>query len=68
MDDPPDNLDRFILDRIHGSLMGLALGDTLGAQVEFHSHETLENNPVTDLREGGTWGLKRGQVSSSSLV
>jgi hypothetical protein len=42
--------------------MGMALGDALGAHVEFRPHEYLLSNPVTDLEGGGTWGLKKGQV------
>ena len=62
MIDPPDTIDDGLLDRIHGSLIGLAIGDALGAHVEFHSHSYLVENPVKDLMGGGTWGLKIGQV------
>ncbi|CAF5098422.1 unnamed protein product, partial [Rotaria magnacalcarata] len=61
MKDPPENIDKSILDRIQGSMLGMALGDTLGAPVEFEPPEYLTVNPVTDLQGGGTWGLKKGQ-------
>jgi hypothetical protein len=59
---PPKSIDANLLDRILGSLIGLALGDTLGAHVEFRPHQFLVEHPVTDLQEGGTWGLNKGQV------
>jgi hypothetical protein len=40
----------------------MALGDALGAHVEFRPHQYLVENPVTELEGGGTWGLKQGQV------
>jgi ADP-ribosylglycohydrolase len=43
-------------------LIGLALGDALGAHVEFRPRQYLVENPVKDLQPGGTWGLKKGQV------
>jgi hypothetical protein len=59
---PPEKTDDKILDKINGSLIGLALGDALGAHVEFRPRQYLLEHPVTDLRPGGTWGLKQGQV------
>ena len=64
MKDPPGQINENQLDRVHGSLIGLALGDALGAHVEFCSYEYLHANPVRDLKGGGTWGLKKGQVFS----
>ena len=65
MQDPPtEALDEKTLDRITGSMMGMALGDALGAPVEFRPHQYLVDNPVEDLEGGGTWGLKKGQVIS----
>ncbi|CAF4666192.1 unnamed protein product, partial [Rotaria magnacalcarata] len=46
------------------SLMGLALGDALGAHVEFRPHEYLQANLVKNLEGVGTWGLDKGQVRS----
>lgn len=54
--------ERIILDRIQGSMIGTAIGDALGAVVEFRPRQFLIQNPVTDLQSGGTWGLKKGQV------
>lgn len=44
-------------------MIGMALGDALGAHVEFRPRSFLEQHPVKDLEGGGTWGLKKGQVS-----
>jgi hypothetical protein len=60
--DPPELVNENILDKINGSLIGMTLGDALGARVEFRPHGYLVANPVTDLEGGGTWGLKKGQV------
>ena len=44
--------------RKRGALLGLAVGDALGAAVEFQSPGTFE--PVTDYRAGGPHGLSAG--------
>ena len=62
MEDPPVNYTEDILDRIQGSMFGMALGDALGAHVEFRPRGYLVENPVIDLQGGGTWGLQKGQV------
>lgn len=67
MQNPPGDINSNILDRIYGSMIGLALGDALGAFVEFRPHAYLFENPVHTLKGGGTWGLKKGQVFSLHL-
>lgn len=66
IESPPDSADEKIRDRIQGSLIGMTLGDALGAHVEFRPHGYLLENPVQTLNGGGTWGLVKGQVSLSS--
>jgi hypothetical protein len=61
---PPELVDENILDRVQGSIIGMALGDAVGAHVEFRPREYLKKNPVKGLKGGGTWGLKKGQVTS----
>jgi hypothetical protein len=63
---PPGKIDQEILNRVLGSIAGMALGDALGAHVEFRPQKYLEKNPVMDLEGGGTWGLKKGQVRNWS--
>jgi len=62
MEEPRGPIDKKILDRIQGSIIGMALGDALGAHVEFRPHQYMVANPVEHLVGGGTWGLKKGQV------
>jgi hypothetical protein len=63
MQEPPAGvIDENILDRITGSMVGMALGDALGAHVEFRPRQYMIENPVKDLEGGGTWGLRKGQV------
>ena len=62
MEDPPVDIDGEIYNRIRGSIVAMSLGDALGAHVEFRSREFLVQNPVKDLKGGGTWGLEKGQV------
>lgn len=67
-DYPPSTFNPEVLNRIKGSLFGLAIGDALGAHVEFRPRSYLVDNAVTDLQAGGTWGLEKGQVSSWSIL
>ena len=60
--DPPDKIDEKLLDRIQGSIFGTALGDALGAHVEFRPRQYMRQYPVKELQGGGTWGLATGQV------
>ncbi len=53
-------------DRVLGCLLGLALGDCVGAAVEFKPRGSFA--PVTDLRGGGTWGLQAGQFTDDTSM
>ncbi|CAF0873214.1 unnamed protein product [Adineta steineri] len=68
MESPPELADEKQLDRIKGSLIGMALGDAVGAHVEFRPYEYLEQNPVKDLVGGGTWGLTKGQFTDDTSM
>ncbi|CAF3940599.1 unnamed protein product [Rotaria sordida] len=65
---PPEDINYDILNRIQGSMVGMALGDALGAHVEFRPRAFLLQNPVVDLKAGGTWGLKEGQKGALAAV
>ncbi|CAF1409037.1 unnamed protein product [Adineta ricciae] len=65
---PPERVDKNEFDKIFGSLIGLALGDALGAHVEFRPRQYLVDNPVTDLQAGGTWGLRKGQFTDDTSM
>ncbi|CAF1262703.1 unnamed protein product [Didymodactylos carnosus] len=67
---PPEsainNLELF--DKICGSMIGLAIGDAMGAHVEFRPRAFLEQNPVNDLNGGGTWSLEAGQWTDDTSM
>jgi len=50
--------------RASGAMLGLALGDALGAPVEFRVRGSFE--PVTTLRGAGTFGLEAGQFTDDT--
>ena len=52
------------IDRQRGTLLGLAVGDALGAAVEFQMPGTFE--PVTGYRAGGPHGLALGEWTDDS--
>ncbi len=49
-------------------IMGVAVGDALGVPVEFRSREELKANPVTDMREYGTYNLPKGTWSDDTSM
>jgi ADP-ribosylglycohydrolase len=54
------------IDRYHGALLGLAVGDALGTAVEFRRPGTFE--PVTGIAGGGPFGLKPGQWTDDTSM
>ena len=52
--------------RLRGMLLGLAVGDALGAAVEFEPPGTFE--PVTDFRGGGPHGLNPGEWTDDTSM
>ncbi|MCE9553571.1 MAG: ADP-ribosylglycohydrolase family protein [Planctomycetes bacterium] len=53
-------------DRKAGALLGLAIGDALGAAIEFESPGTF--TPVTDYRAGGPHGLAPGEWTDDTSM
>ncbi len=53
-------------DRSVGALLGLAIGDALGAPVEFKRRDTFE--PVTDMRSGGYFKLPAGAWTDDTAM
>ncbi|CAF4897796.1 unnamed protein product, partial [Rotaria sp. Silwood1] len=68
MEDPSGSIDEELLNRIHGSMIGMALGDALGAHVEFRTHAYLVKHPVTDFQEDEARGLKKGQSTDATSM
>jgi ADP-ribosyl-[dinitrogen reductase] hydrolase len=54
-----NELNNPMLDRAKGCFIGLAIGDALGAPVEFSDRGTFK--PVTNYQDGGPFNLKAGQ-------
>jgi ADP-ribosyl-[dinitrogen reductase] hydrolase len=52
--------------RYLGSLVGLAVGDALGAPLEFHPPGTFE--PIEDMVEGGAFNLQAGQWTDDTAM
>lgn len=49
-------------------MMGLIVGDALGVPVEFTSREERKADPVTDMREYGTYHMPKGTWSDDSSM
>lgn len=55
-------------DKIRAGVLGVAVGDALGVPVEFNSRESLDKNPVTNMREYGTYRQPKGTWSDDSSL
>ena len=55
-------------EKIVSSIIGLCVGDALGVPVEFESRETLQRNPVTDMRGYGTHNQPPGTWSDDTSM
>ena len=55
-----------MIDRCRGTLIGLAVGDALGAAVEFRSPGSFA--PVTGYRDGGPHGLNAGEWTDDTSM
>jgi len=53
---------------VRGMILGLAVGDALGVPVEFERRESLKKNPVTSMREFGTWEQPIGTWSDDTSM
>src|SRR5690554_5908401 len=53
-------------DRYRGGVLGLAVGDALGAALEFKRPGTFE--PVVDIVGGGPFGLKAGEWTDDTSM
>ncbi|CAF1353634.1 unnamed protein product, partial [Didymodactylos carnosus] len=65
---PQEKNNQIDVDKFKGSLLGLAVGDALGAHVEFRPYSYLQDNPVSDLVGGGTWGLEAGKWTDDTSM
>ena len=53
-------------DRVAGAFLGLAIGDALGAPVEFQRRGSFE--PISGYREGGKFGLPAGAWTDDTAM
>ncbi len=49
-------------------IIGFAIGDALGVPAEFKSREKLTRNPITDMKEGGTYNMPIGTWSDDTSL
>ena len=54
--------------KIKDGIVGLTVGDALGVPVEFSKRSSLEANPVTGMRSGGTWKKAAGTWSDDTSM
>ena len=65
----PRTLEDDAIDRAKGCLFGQVIGDNLGGLVEFRTEQEITSlypDGVTDLSDGGWWGLLAGQATDDS--
>lgn len=55
-----------MIDKFLGSILGLAVGDALGAPIEFMARDSYE--PITQMRAGGPFDLKIGQWTDDTSL
>ena len=70
---PPEASPEQLLSRARGTLLGLAVGDALGVTNEFKKMNSeqfprLNQGTHTQMRGGGPFGVKRGQVTDDTQM
>lgn len=55
-----------MIDRYHGALLGLAVGDALGTTLEFRAKGTFD--PIDDMMGGGPFGLEPGEWTDDTSM
>ena len=57
-----------MLDKVKAVMIGHAVGDALGVPVEFASRTEMDNSPVEDMEEGGTYNMPKGTWSDDTSM
>ena len=57
-----------LLQKVQGCLVGLAVGDALGAPWEFRPHGAMQKKNISKMESGGTWGLRAGQWTDDTSM
>lgn len=55
-------------EKIRSVVLGHAIGDALGVPVEFSSRTEMDNSPVEDMEEGGTYNMPKGTWSDDTSM
>lgn len=55
-------------EKIRSVVLGHAIGDALGVPVEFASRIEMDNSPVEDMEEGGTYNMPKGTWSDDTSM
>lgn len=56
------------IDKVKAVVIGHAVGDALGVPVEFASRTEMDNSPVIDMEEGGTYNMPKGTWSDDTSM
>lgn len=57
-----------MLFKVKSVMIGHAIGDALGVPVEFASRTEMDNSPVEDMEEGGTYDMPKGTWSDDTSM
>ena len=57
-----------MIEKAKAVMIGHAIGDALGVPVEFASRTEMDNSPVYDMEEGGTYNMPKGTWSDDTSM
>ena len=57
-----------MLEKVKAVMIGHAVGDALGVPVEFASREEMDNAPLTEMEENGTFPVPKGSWSDDTSM
>lgn len=57
-----------MIEKVKAVMIGHAIGDALGVPVEFSSRSEMDNSPVDDMEEGGTYNMPKGIWSDDTSL
>ncbi len=57
-----------MFEKVKAVVIGHAVGDALGVPVEFASRLEMDNSPVGDMEEGGTYNMPKGTWSDDTSM
>ena len=57
-----------MIEKVKAVVVGHAIGDALGVPVEFASRLEMDNSPVEDMEDGGTYNMPKGTWSDDTSM